>query len=100
MAIVEKNERNSSIELLRMLLGLAVVILHFNYFPGVGGAVELTAGATQIVLVFLEILCICAVNVFIFISGYFGVESRSINLSKLLKLLIISTNKAKTKFIM
>lgn len=37
MAIVEKNERNSSIELLRMLLGLAVVILHFNYFPGMGG---------------------------------------------------------------
>ena len=38
MAIVEKNERNSSIELFRMLLGLAVVRVHFNYFPGVGGA--------------------------------------------------------------
>ena len=31
MAIVEKNERNSSIELLRILLGFAVIILHFNY---------------------------------------------------------------------
>lgn len=71
MAIVEKNERNSSIELLHMLFGLAIVILHFNYFPGGGFAFELTVGATQIVLVFLEILCIYAVNVFVLISGYF-----------------------------
>ena len=89
MAIVEKNERNSSIELLRILLGFAVIILHFNYYPGgCGGAVELTAGATQIVLMFLEILCICAVNVFVLISGYFGVKTEKINFSRLIKLII------------
>lgn len=79
MDIVEKNERNSSIELLCILLGFAVIILHFNYYPG--GAVELTAGFTQTILVFLEILCICAVNTFILISGYYGVKTAKINFS-------------------
>ena len=82
----KQRERNSSIELLRILAGMAVIILHFNY--GSVLAVEQTTGLTHYILLIFETICICAVNVFIFISGYFGVESRSINLSKLLKLLI------------
>ena len=81
-------ERESNIELLRILLGFAVIILHFNYYPGGGGAVELTAGFTQTILVFLETLCICAVNVFLLISGYFGVKTEKINFSRVIKLLI------------
>ena len=81
-------ERESNIELLRILLGFAVIILHFNYYPGGGGAVELTAGFTQTILMFLETLCICAVNVFLLISGYFGVKTEKINFSRVIKLLI------------
>ena len=79
-----KNEidRESNIELLRILLGFEVIILHFNYYPGGGGAVELTAGFTQTILVFLETLCICAINVFLLISGYFGVKTEKINFSR------------------
>lgn len=81
-------ERNSSIELLRILCGLGVVILHFNYCPSGGGAVELTTGYTQTILVFLEILCACAVNTFILISGYYGITTAKINFPRLLKLII------------
>ena len=87
MVMKEKIERNSSIELLRILLGFAVIILHFNFYPG-GGAVELTAGLTKTFLVFLEIICICAVNTFILISGYYGVKTAKINFSRLFKLII------------
>ena len=82
----KQRERNSSIELLRILAGMAVIILHFNY--GSVLAIEQTTGLTHYILLVFESIYICAVNVFIFISGYFGAKSRVINLSKLIKLLI------------
>jgi surface polysaccharide O-acyltransferase-like enzyme len=46
----------------------AVVVLHYN---GMGGAFALTTGASHQILMFLESLCVGAVDLFIMISGYF-----------------------------
>ena len=67
-----KKERHSGIELLRILAGMAVVVLHFNYLPGGHGAMDGATGFNAVFLMAAETLCICAVNVFILISGYFG----------------------------
>ncbi len=83
-----KKERESNYELLRMLAGMAVIILHFNYFPGGGGALANATGATYYVLLFLEALCACAVNIFILLSGYFSCYSKKIKTGRLLEILL------------
>ena len=80
--------RESSIELLRILAGISVIILHFNYMPTGGGAIIATSGNIKNVFEWFEAICICAVNVYILISGYFNINSKSINVSRLLKILI------------
>lgn len=86
----EKKERASGIELLRMLAGMGVIVLHFNYNPAGGGALAAACGANAVVLMILENLCICAVNVFLLISGFFGSASRETKPGKLI-LLILET---------
>lgn len=66
--LIEKKLRNSSIELLRLLAACAVIVLHYN---GMGGAVAASSGLSHEVLSLLECLCVCAVDLFIMISGYF-----------------------------
>ena len=61
-------KRNSSIELLRILAACAVIVLHYN---GMGGALNCTDGITHEMLVILECISVCAVDVFIMISGYY-----------------------------
>lgn len=82
----DKN-RNSSIELLRILAGMAVVVLHFNYRAG-GGAIEISNGIDKEILLLLEALCIGAVNIFILIAGYFNVDATKINISRLISIII------------
>lgn len=60
--------RNSSIELLRILAACAVVVLHYN---GMGGALKYSSGLSHELLVVLECFCVCAVDLFVMISGYF-----------------------------
>lgn len=61
--------RDSGIEMLRMLAACGVVILHYN------GSIALSlvreGSMNSYILLFLEGLFICAVNVFVLISGYF-----------------------------
>ena len=83
-----KSSRESNIELLRLLAGMGVIVLHFNYFPGGGGALETASGVNFYVLLVLEILCVSAVNIFILISGYYGCESKKIKIGKLITLLL------------
>lgn len=80
------SKRNSSIELLRIFAASAVIVLHFNFLPSGGGAIDNVYGITRETLYILEALCCCAVNVFILISGYFNVNSYNINFSRLFKL--------------
>lgn len=79
-------KRKVSIELLRILSMLMVVMLHFlgkgNLLPDLAGEMD----KTGYVAWFMESLCIVAVNVYMLISGYFLVES-SFKVGRLLSLI-------------
>lgn len=87
---MEKVERNSNIELLRIVLMLMVVTLHFNN-EEMGGAFSLAQddAASKFTLYLLESLSICAVNCFMIISGYFLAFNKKVRLGKIVDLLLI-----------
>ena len=90
---VKQTQRQSNIELLRIVLILGVIILHINN-KGMGGAFNIAPTYTinGKILYMLEALFICAVNTFIIITGYFMYDRFTINFVKpiglLLKLII------------
>ncbi len=65
-----QSARNSSIELLRILAMCGVVLLHYNNAT-LGGGLTYAVGANRAVLMLLESLFICAVDLYVLISGYF-----------------------------
>jgi len=79
-------KRMANLELLRCLAMMMVIVLHYL---GKGGLLaDLSAerlGSTGVVTWLLEAFCIVAVNVYMFISGYFLCTS-SFKLSRLLQL--------------
>ena len=83
-----KPARQSNIELLRILTMCGVVLLHYN--GGAGNALELVQPNTvnYWILMAVEALCICAVNVFLLISGYFGCTSQRRDPIRALELLV------------
>ena len=65
-----KNVRDSNIELLRILVTLFVIILHYNNKNNGKAFVYAEALPEQYqILVILEMAAICAVNIFVLISG-------------------------------
>lgn len=82
--------RNSNIELLRLVLMLMVILLHFNNRT-MGGAFEFSANLplNNFYLHFLESLSICAVNCFLIISGYFLYTNTKIKTGKILDIILI-----------
>lgn len=81
-------QRLSNYELLRLLAGMAVVVLHFNFFPSGGGALDNASGETYYVLMIFEIIALPAVNIFLLLSGYFSCHSNTINTGRLIEILI------------
>jgi len=80
-----RSERKSGLELLRILAIMGVVLLHYND----GRAFVYTEGKINYyVLMLLESMCICAVNVFILISGYFLSGTQKRNYIKPLELIV------------
>lgn len=67
-----KQERESNIELLRILTMIGVIILHYNN-PIIGGGLSyvLDGSINKEILYILESMFICAVDLFVLISGYF-----------------------------
>lgn len=80
-------ERNSNFELLRIILMVFVVILHYNNVE-MGGALGYTTGINKIVSHFIEAFSICAVNCFVMISGYFMVDSFNRKVKKVFELFL------------
>ena len=81
--------RNSSIELLRIIAIIGVIVLHYNNASMGGGFQYVQAGsANYYYLVFTESICICAVNLFIAISGYFLSETTERRFVKVIELLL------------
>ena len=78
-------QRNSNVELLRILCMLMVMILHFNNQCAnpdlLGFPSDLTSQYTWGFLI--ECFCIVAVNCFVLISGYFGINLRVRSVLKL-----------------
>lgn len=81
-----KKVRQSNMELLRLLSMLFVLILHADYQSiGIPSQADLAAHPLSTSLrVFFEHLAIVAVNVFVLISGWFGIRPKWEGLAKLL----------------
>lgn len=84
-----KKERQSGIDLLKVLAMVGVIILHYNN-GSIGRAFALVPPHSMkaCVLYGLESMFICAVNVFMMISGYFMIGSKRIHAAKPIFLLI------------
>lgn len=78
--------RESGIELLRCIAMLMILALHINYFSlGSPKPADLQADPLNATTrAFFECLCIGAVNIFVFISGWFGIRPKVEGLGKLL----------------
>lgn len=69
-------QRESNLELLRIIAMILIVCLHANYYS-LGGVTQEEASsdlAGALIRMFLQLLCIVAVNVFVLISGWFGIR--------------------------
>lgn len=73
-----ENKRLVSVELLRISAMVMVVVMHFLRESGSLLLAEQTGSLTAegLLATILEAFCIVAVNAYVFISGYFGCESR------------------------
>lgn len=89
MAQSLSKQRQSGIELLRIIAAMGVIVLHYNY-NGYGGALEYAGlSSNNTVLIYtLETIFVSSVNVFVLINGYFDVKSNKRDLLKPLKLII------------
>lgn len=85
-----KKYRQSNIELLRIILILMIILLH--YLNGsMGGALSHTNSDTVnfYFIHILESISIIAVNVFVLITGYFSYKKKSVQVPKIAKLVLI-----------
>ena len=84
-----KEKRQTNIELLRIFAALSVILLHYNNASLGGGFYYVDEGSkNQFLMCLLEVICICAVNIYVLISGYFMKDSMKRNLMKPVKLLL------------
>lgn len=69
-------ERESNFEAARILAMILVVLVHANYFSlgGIDRSDIITLPSSSFMRIFLEQLCIVGVNLFILISGWFGIK--------------------------
>lgn len=85
-------ERSSNFELLRIVLILMVITLHYLHSK-MGGALNIkniTSGEFNYYLSrIIESACIIAVNCFVLITGYFMHDKKEIKIGKVLELFII-----------
>ncbi len=82
----EKLERNSNIELLRILAIIGVIVLHYNGNAGQGFD-HVSSGINEWILYILENIFICVVDLFFLISGYFLINTNKRSLWKPIKLI-------------
>lgn len=84
-----REERASNLELLRIIAALFVIIVHYNN-TGSGKAFLYTEDMPTHyqILLLLEMAAICAVNIFVMISGYFLCTSKCVKIWKVIRLYI------------
>ncbi len=84
---MKDTERQSNIELLRILAMCGVIVLHYNNAT-IGGGLAYARGINLYILYCLESLFACAVNLFVLISGYFMCTKQKRALDKPFELLV------------
>lgn len=83
-----KTERQSNIELARLLAVAGIFILHYNN-PKIGEGITYAQRSTNLYMLYiLESVCVCGVDLFILISGYFLCTSNRRNLWKPIELIL------------
>ncbi len=81
-------QRKTNIELLRVFAALSVILLHYNNMNlGKGFSFVQEGSINQFIMTLLETICICAVNIYVLISGYFMRDSKKRNFIKPLQLI-------------
>lgn len=85
---MEKKERHSGIELLRILAAIGVIFLHYNN-ANIGGGLKYVASGSinELYLRLNETIFCSSVNIFMLISGYFLCDTRKIKSFKIVYLL-------------
>lgn len=83
---MKKSERKSNIELLRIFAIIGVIILHYIASPG-HILQNLNGGADLYSIVFVNSVFVCAVDLFIFICGYFMWKATYISIRKPIQLI-------------
>lgn len=86
---MEKKERLSNIEILRVLAILGVIVLHYNnrIFGNAFGLTE-DNPINHCMLRVLESICICSVDLFVIISGFFLSSKQKRNGFRVIELII------------
>ena len=82
---MDKVNRQSNFELLRILAAMGVVVLHFVYPRGIQ---NVSSEANTLLLFVFQSICISSVNIFIMLSGYFLINNEHRTIKKPLDLLI------------
>ena len=84
-----KQTRESGVELLRILAMMGVVLLHYNNAT-MGQALALVqeGSINQYIVYFVENLCVCGVNIYILISGYYMCMSQKRTAAKVFELFL------------
>lgn len=95
---MEKKIRNSNIELLRIITMFGVILLHYNGMEAFAAVQE--GAVNQYILLFLESVCIGAVNLFILITGFFLSRSNERRLSKAVELLFLVMATGMVKYLL
>lgn len=84
-------ERSSNFELLRIVLALLVIIVHYcNGFMGGAEALTEKGSFNYYFINFMHSASMVAVNTFVLITGYFMYDKKEIKLSKPLKLIYLT----------
>lgn len=83
-----KKDRESNVELLRIVMSVGVIFLHYIN-PDMGGAFRyvIKGSINYEILMWMEAFFEIAVNVFVIMAGYFGCQSQKRNLWKAIQLL-------------
>ena len=89
MSEIKGKGRNSNVELLRILMTFGVIVLHYNNRT-IGGGFSYAEDdkISLMILYFLESLFICAVDVFVIISGYFLSQTNKRSIGKAMTFII------------
>lgn len=82
---MKKDNRNSTIEMLRIISMIGVCGLHY-FNKDIGGVLNTSVPVNIVLAHLLESICITSVNVFVLISGYFMFQKKTTGLKKAIDL--------------